>query len=68
MGLKNFHIFFIMISVVTSLGFGLWCFFTEAGSALTGSKIFGSVSLAIAVALVIYGYKFLRKLDREGIE
>ena len=68
MGLKNFHIFFIMISVVVTLGFGLWCFLTGAGRATEGSTIMGSLSLVASVGLVVYGYRFLRKLEREGIE
>ena len=36
MDLKHFHIFFIIASIVVALGFGLWCFLTEAGTAVAG--------------------------------
>lgn len=68
MSLKNFHLLFIILAVIITAGFGLWCFFTEAGSKVTGSWAMGLVSLAAAVGLVIYGVKFLKKLDDEGIE
>ena len=68
MSLKHFHIFFIMISVVMAAGFGFWCFLTDAGSAVAGSTVMGAVSLVAAVGLVIYGIKFLKMLEKEGIE
>ncbi len=68
MSLKHFHIFFIMISVVMAAGFGFWCFLTDVGSAVAGSTVMGAVSLVAAVGLVIYGIKFLKKLEKEGIE
>ena len=68
MSLKNFHILFIMLSIVTSLGFGFWCLGTEAGASVSGSTAMGVVSLVAAVALVIYGVKFLRKMEKEGLE
>ncbi len=68
MSLKNFHILFIMIAIITTAGFGFWCFFTEAGKGAPGSTVMGVISLVSAVALVIYGVKFLRKMKEEGIQ
>ena len=67
MDLKNFHILFIIASVVVALGFGLWCFFTEAGTATAGSTVMGTISVIVAAALVIYAVVFLKKMGREGI-
>ena len=68
MGLRTFHIFFIVVSTLMSAGFGLWCFLSEGGRQLRGSWAMGGISLAAAVALVIYGVRFVKKLDREGID
>lgn len=68
MGLRTFHLFFILVAVIASVGFGLWCFLTEDGRELAGSSIWGGVSIVVGVGLVIYGVKFMKKLDEEGIE
>jgi hypothetical protein len=67
MGLRQFHIFFVVVSVLLVLGFGSWCFFAAAGRATPGAPVMGSVSVVVAVLLAIYGKAFLRKLDKEGI-
>ncbi len=68
MGLRNFHIFFIVISTIMSVGFGFWCFLSDAGREFYGSWAIGAISLVAAAALVIYGIRFVKKLDEEGIE
>ena len=68
MGLRSFHIFFIVMSTVMSAGLGLWCFLSEAGRATSGSTTLGVVCLVAGVALAIYGVRFVKKLDEEGIE
>jgi hypothetical protein len=62
MSLKHFHIFFIAASIVLTAGFGLWCFLTEDGTGLAGSKWMGSVSLIATVALVVYVLRIPAKL------
>ena len=62
MSLKAFHVFFVCICVLFSLGFGAWA---VADYLRTGSS--GSIALAIggfvaAAVLVWYGLWFLRKL------
>ncbi len=68
MGLRNFHIFFIVISTIMSVGIAFWCFLSDAGREVYGSSAMGAISLLAAVALVIYGFRFVKKLDEEGIE
>ena len=68
MSLTNFHLFFIMISIVTAFGFGLWCLLTEPGRSTAGSGVMGAASLIVAVALVVYAIRFIRKLDRGGLD
>lgn len=67
MGIKNFHVFFIAISVLLAAGFGLWCFLTEAGRAAPGSTALGTIAFIAAVALLIYGRRFLRKIEEEDL-
>ncbi len=68
MGLRSFHLFFIVISTIMSVGIGFWCFLSDAGRELYGSSAIGAISLVAAVALAIYGVRFVKKLDEEGIE
>ena len=64
MSLKAFHILFITLSVIVTLGFGIWSLRSET----SGSPTIGILSIVASVALVIYGVLFLQKLKREGIK
>jgi hypothetical protein len=54
MSLKWFHIAFITLSVLVSLGFGVWGLFNQ-------QAVLGVASLAASAALVVYGNYFLGK-------
>lgn len=60
MSLKQFHIVFIVMSVMLSAGFAAWAFtrYQPPGSVL----LMGGLSAMSAVALMIYGVWFLKKL------
>ena len=45
--LKSFHVFFVCVSIVLTSGFGVW-------GVMHGFPLLGTVSLAIAVLLVLY--------------
>ena len=60
MSLKIFHIFFVTISVLLSIGFAVWCFMQSA----SGFAITGALSIVAAALLVFYGYRFLKKIKR----
>lgn len=63
MSLKAFHILFIAASVLLTLGFGAWSlyqYFSNGRS--TMDLLWGSGSFLLAIALVIYGRYFLKKL------
>ncbi|MBB27547.1 MAG: hypothetical protein CME25_01420 [Gemmatimonadetes bacterium] len=62
MSLKSFHIFFVIVSVLCCLGFGLWALrdFMETGGET--NLFLGSASLVCSVVLVFYGIWFLKKL------
>lgn len=62
MSLKAFHLVFITAAVLLALGFGIWLlkgYFSPEGTA--GDLIFGLLSLASAVGLIIYERYFLKK-------
>lgn len=66
MSLKAFHIVFITASILLSFGFGWWLIdsYTVTGNLL--ELIFGVVSGAVGVSLVVYGRYFLRKHKHIG--
>ncbi|MGD1977783.1 MAG: hypothetical protein PVJ98_00170 [Akkermansiaceae bacterium] len=61
MSIKGFHLIFIFVAALFSAGVGVWALFLDDKSSGIGTKIFGGVTLAAAVALVIYGIYFRRK-------
>lgn len=62
MSLKAFHIFFIVISVLCALGFGAWSVADYQRTGSPGTLALGIAGFVAAVALVWYGFWFLRKL------
>jgi hypothetical protein len=67
MSLKGFHIVFIIFSTLLALGCGAWCIWINL---VEGAPVFiaGAVaSFVVAVALVVYGVWFYRKMKRLGI-
>jgi hypothetical protein len=67
MSLKNFHIFFIVVSIVFSAGFGIWCLFSQDGASRAGARVMGTASLIAAVGLVMYLFRLVKKLQEKGI-
>ena len=61
MGLKSFHVAFIFLSNLLSLGVGVWCLRESADTGDTGLKILGFLCLAAFLALFVYGVWFLKK-------
>ena len=59
MTLKAFHVVFVLVATLSSAGFGVWSL-TQHGE--TVYLLLGGLSLAIAVALLIYGGWFLKKM------
>lgn len=62
MSLKAFHIVFVTVSILLTLGFGVWSLvqFSEARRLL--DLVFGIGSLLAAVGLLFYGKYVLKKL------
>ena len=61
MSIKGFHLIFIAIAALFCAGFGVWALFLDDHANGVGTKIFGGVTLAASVALVVYGFYFRRK-------
>jgi hypothetical protein len=64
MSLKGFHIVFIIFSTLLAVGVGLWCVWVDL---VEGAPIYlaGAIaSFVVAVALIIYGVWFYRKMKR----
>ena len=64
MSLKGFHIVFIIFSTLLALGVGAWCVWVDL---VEGASIYlaGAIcSFVVAVALVVYGVWFYRKMKR----
>jgi hypothetical protein len=60
MSLKWFHLLFISISMLVSLGFGVWALFNQ-------HVVLGVASLAGSAGLCVYGNYFLGKARRLGV-
>lgn len=58
MSLKAFHIVFVTFATLLSVLSGVLCLRAEGGS----QTIVGIVFMATAVALIVYGVWFLRKM------
>jgi hypothetical protein len=66
MSLKAFHIFFITVSTLLALGFGFWAVDDFGRSGSWVHLALGVGSFVAGVALVRYGFWFLRKLKNVG--
>jgi hypothetical protein len=67
MSLKGFHIVFIVFSTLLALAVGAWCIWVNL---VEGAPVFlaGAIaSFLCAIALMIYGVWFYRKMKRLGI-
>lgn len=64
MSLKTFHIVFVVFSTLLALGVGVYCVWVDL---VVGEPIYrtGAIcAFVAAVALVVYGVWFLRKMKR----
>lgn len=66
MSLKAFHIVFVIVSTMLTLGFGAWSIREFRATSDVAFLVGGIVSFVLAVALLIYGRWFLRKLQGVG--
>lgn len=64
MSLKGFHIVFIIFSTLLGIGIGLWCVWVDLVEGGPVYLIGAIASFVTAVALIIYGIWFYRKMKR----
>lgn len=61
MSLKHFHIVFIVLAVLSCLGFGGWALMSDVGAMSFGIRVTGWLSLILSAGLAVYGVWFFRK-------
>jgi len=66
MSLKAFHVFFISISILFTLGFGIWAVNAFEHTGDVSDLLMGIGSFLGTVALIIYFRWFLKKLKNES--
>ena len=67
MDLKHFHLLFMAVAIISSLGIGIWSFSvsgTESSSLYLWLGVFFS---GLGLVLVFYTILFVRKMKREGL-
>lgn len=64
MSLKGFHIVFITFSTLLALGCGIWCLQLGQATGTTSYMLGATLAFVAALALVIYGFWFYRKMKR----
>ncbi len=62
MSLKTFHIVFITVCVLLLLFLSGWAFSNSRQGGGILDAVWGSLALATAVALAVYGQRFLKRL------
>lgn len=62
MSLKSFHIVFVSVSLLLTLGFGLWAVRDYQVAGDRTSLYMGIGSFLVMVVLAVYGVWFLKKL------
>lgn len=65
MSLKVFHVVFIILAVLCTLGFSAWTILAEDVTLL--SRVAGAASAVLGVALAVYGYWFVTRKARQLI-
>ena len=64
MSLKAFHIIFIIFSTLLALGVGAWCIWVNLVEVAPIYLAGAIASFASALALILYGVWFYRKMKR----
>jgi hypothetical protein len=62
MSLKMFHVVFVLCSLALTIGLSVWAFGNHQVSGRPVDLFYGIGSAISSVALVIYGWVFLKKL------
>jgi hypothetical protein len=63
LSLKSFHLFFIAVAALCSLGFGVWGFFEHQRTGAPVAIAYAAGGMVGAGLLIAYGLRALRKLQ-----
>ena len=66
MSLKAFHVFFVIVSLICTVGFGIWGVRSYQNAGEVADLFMGIGSFVVTIALLIYFRWFLRKLKNES--
>ncbi len=64
LGLKSFHVFFILVSILLCLWVGIWGFQQYTQTASSTGLVMSIVFLVSGAALVVYAVRYFGKLKR----
>jgi hypothetical protein len=64
MSLKAFHIIFVIFSTLLALGVGAWCLWVDLVEGVSFYRTGAIAAFGCAVAFVIYGFWFYRKMKK----
>ena len=64
MSLKAFHIVFIVFSTLLALGTSAWCVWVDFVEGVPIYLAGAIASFVVAIALMVYGFWFYRKMKR----
>ncbi len=62
MSLKFFHVLFVALALLGSVGFAVWSFRQAAAGAGALYVALGVLAVVVAIALAVYGRWFLKKM------
>lgn len=61
MSLRSFHVFFIAVSILFMIGFGIWFIASQPVSREEINILAGLICFSFAGGLVVYAFRFLQK-------
>ena len=63
MSLKDFHLIFIIFSIVLTFGFGIWAIHNYGNPPTSGLRAAAAISFLLTLSLSVYCVYFIRKLS-----
>lgn len=67
MSLKTFHLIFIILAIIVADMFGAWAIWSYPITGATINLVLGILTLIVGLALTVYAFFFVRKMEREKL-